>query len=113
MKEFTLYPAEGREALSQEEVRAAVENAVAEYKGSGKRILLIVPDYTRYHSNAGLIANTIYHALPDCQVELLEALGTHLPMTEEQLREMFGDSIPMDAYIAHDFRNGIEVVGTV
>ena len=112
MKEFSLYPAEGREALSQEEVRSAVEEAVAEYKGSGKRILLVVPDYTRYHSNAGLIANTIYHALPDCQVELLEALGTHLPMTKEECADMYGD-IPFECFISHDWRHDVVKLGEV
>ena len=46
-------------------------------------------------------------------VKVLPALGTHLPMTEEQLKEMFGNTIPMDAYLVHDFRNSIEVVGIV
>ena len=69
MKEFNLYPAEGSQVLSQDEVKQAIAEAVSEYVGTGSRILLIVPDYTRYHSNAGLIANTIYHTLADCDVE--------------------------------------------
>lgn len=112
MKGFSMYPAEGCPALTQEEVRAAIEGAVAEYKGSGKRILLIVPDYTRYHSNAGLIANTIYHALPDCQVDLLEALGTHVAMTKEECADMYGD-IPFEKFISHDWRNDVVKLGEV
>ena len=48
MNKFNLYPGEGLSALTQDEVKAAVADAVAEYKGTGKRILLIIPDYTRY-----------------------------------------------------------------
>lgn len=80
-----------------------------------KSVLLLPPDITRVHSGAGLITACYYEELTTrgCAVKVMPALGTHLPMTEEQLKEMFGDSIPMDAYLNHDFRNGIEVVGTV
>ena len=35
------------------------------------------PDYTRFHSNSGLITNIYYHALVDmgCEVDILPALG--------------------------------------
>ena len=46
MKKFNLYPREGLSALTQEEVKAAVADAVSEYKGSGKRVLLIDDVYT-------------------------------------------------------------------
>ena len=81
MKELNLYAREGTACLSTEEIRQAVADSVSEYVGSGKKLLLIVPDYTRYHSNAGLIANTIYHTLADCQVELIEALGLQMDRT--------------------------------
>ena len=47
MKKFNLYPREGLSALTQEEVKAAVADAVSEYKGSGKRVLLIDSDMRR------------------------------------------------------------------
>ncbi len=110
MKELSLYPA--GEYLSQDEVRAAVAESVAEYAGTGSKILLIVPDYTRYHSNAGLIANTIYHALPDCKIDLLQALGTHVPMTREEVADMYGD-IPFEKFIPHDWRHDVVKLGEV
>ena len=112
MKEFNLYPAAGSDHLSQDEVKQAIAASVAEYSGTGSRILLIVPDYTRYHSNAGLIANTIYHALPDCEVELLQALGTHVPMTREECADMYGD-IPFEKFIPHDWRHDVVKLGEV
>ena len=112
MKQFDLYPREGANALTSEEIKAAVRDAVSEYVGSGKRVLLIVPDYTRYHSNAGLIANTIYHTLTGCEVELLQALGTHVPMTEWECSDMYGD-IPFEKFIPHDWRNDVVKLGEV
>ena len=79
-----------------------------------KRVLLVVPDFTRYHSNAGFITNTYYHALMNtgCQVDLLVALGTHKPMTEAECREMYGD-IPFDKFISHSWRTDVINLGDV
>ena len=69
-------------------------------------MLLLIPDYTRYHSNGGKIANILYHLLQDtCQVDLLEALGTHQPMTPEQIADMYGD-IPQERFIAQQLAHG-------
>ena len=111
MKDLSLYAAEGG-FLSKEEVAQAVQEAVGAYANTGSRVLLIIPDYTRYHSNAGLIANTIYHTLTGCEVELLEALGTHFPMTERECSDMYGD-IPFEKFIPHDWRNDIVKLGEV
>lgn len=112
MKEVKLYPPDGADHLTSEEIRQAVSEAVSEYVGTGSRVLLIVPDFTRYYSNAGLIANTIYHTLADCDVELLEALGSHSSMTERQCREMYGD-IPFEKFVPHDWRNDVVKLGRV
>ena len=111
MKELCLYAAEGG-FLSNGEVAQAVREAVGAYANTGSRVLLVVPDYTRYHSNAGLIANTIYHTLTGCDVELLQALGTHFPMTERECADMYGD-IPFEKFIPHDWRNDVVKLGEV
>lgn len=79
-----------------------------------KRVLIIPPDYTRFHSNAGWITNVYYHALTDrgVQVDILPALGTHEPVTREQCASMFGD-IPFEKLIVHDWRNDIVKLGEV
>jgi len=99
--------------ISHEEVTGLVKKHIADH--DWKSVLLLPPDISRFHSGAGLITACYYEELTarGCAVKVLPALGTHLPMTEDQLREMFGDGIPMDAYLVHDFRNSIEVVGTV
>ena len=80
-----------------------------------RSVLLIPPDITRSHSGAGPITALYYEELTKrgCYVKVLPALGTHVPMTEAELRRMFGDAIPMDAYLTHDFRASIDPVGVV
>ena len=69
------------------------------------RVLIIPPDITRFHSYAGRITNMYYHELNDCcEIDILPALGTHVPMPDDELKEMFGD-IPLDKFIIHDWRN--------
>lgn len=99
--------------IPNEDVLQLVKKHVADH--DWKRVLLLPPDISRFHSGAGLITACYYGELTrnGASVKVMPALGTHLPMTEEQLREMFGDSIPMDAYLVHDFRNSIEAIGTV
>ncbi|NLC26635.1 MAG: DUF2088 domain-containing protein [Fastidiosipila sp.] len=112
MKNVILY-GQDEAGLSPEEIRESLILALSEYKGSGKKILLAVPDFTRFHSNAGLIANIIYHELSDsCQVDLLPALGTHVPMTRSECAKMYGD-IPYDKFIEHNWRTGVVKLGQV
>ena len=78
---------EREEGLSAEEIRQALLQALE--GRAAKKVLIIPPDFTRYHSNAGLISNILYHELTErgAEVDLLPALGTHAPMTEEQIRD--------------------------
>ena len=71
------------------------------------------PDFTRYHSNAGYITNFYYHLLKDkAQVDIIPALGTHAPMTQEECAKMFGD-IPYDKFVVHNWREDVITIGTV
>lgn len=78
-----------------------------------KKVLLIPPDITRYHSNAGMITQTYYHLLKDkAIVDILPALGTHDPMTKNEVIDMYGD-IPFERFIVHRWRTDIVKVGEV
>lgn len=78
-----------------------------------KKVLLIPPDFTRFHSNAGLITNLYYHLLKDmAQVDILPALGTHEPMSSAEIDEMYFD-IPHQNFIVHNWREDIIHVGEV
>lgn len=103
---------ENEEGLQREEIRSALLQAL---EGRAlKKVLIIPPDFTRFHSNAGLITNICYHELTDrgVSVEILPALGTHAPMTEEQILAMFGD-LPPEAFSVHDWRKDVVRIGEV
>jgi nickel-dependent lactate racemase len=98
--------------ISDAELAAAIEESAADC-GDVRKLLLIVPDFTRYHSNGGRIANLYYHLFKDkCQVDLLVALGTHVPMTAEECQAMYGD-IPYHRFVMHNWRTGIKRLGVV
>lgn len=112
MKGQVVYAPKGGK-IDNAQLRQILTDALSDCKDQLKKVLLLVPDYTRFHSNAGAIANTIYHLLKDhCQVDLLEALGTHVPMTREQIASMYGD-IPEERFIVHNWRTGVVKIGTV
>ena len=107
-----LYHAKAEQGLTADEIRSAL---VCSLEGKApKKALLLPPDYTRYHSNAGFITNVYYHLLTDmgCQVDLIPALGTHVPVTEEEDADMFGD-IPFDQFIPHNWRTDVVRLGEV
>ncbi len=82
---------------------------------SSSRVLILPPDHTRLNSMAGPITAILYEKLTaeGVQVDILPTLGTHNPMTDAQLRMMFGDSIPLDAFKVHDWRNEVVEKGVI
>ena len=110
MEQF--YYAKDESGLSREEIRAALQ---ASLEGrTVKKALIIPPDFTRFHSQAGLITNIYYHLLTDagCQVDVMPALGTHEPVSKEQWPVMFGD-VPYENMIVHDWRHDVVKIGEV
>jgi hypothetical protein len=56
--------------LSRDDIGQALESSLAPLRGSLRKVLLIPPDFTRFHSNAGLITQLLYEMLfPACQVD--------------------------------------------
>ncbi len=98
--------------LTREELREAL---IRSLEGRTlKKVLLIPPDFTRLHSNAGLITNIYYHTLRErgCEVDILPALGTHLPVTQEEAAVMFGD-IPYEKFLVHNWRTDVTQLGQI
>ena len=98
--------------LSSEEIRAALLQSL-----EGRRlrkVLILPPDFTRFHSGAGFITNVYYHALVDAgvRVDVLPALGTHVPVTESQWVRMFGD-VPYERMLVHNWRTDVVKLGEV
>ena len=78
-----------------------------------KKILIIPPDFTRFYSMSGKITSMLYKKLKDiCTIDILPALGTHMPMTDKELDEMF-EGIPHDRFFIHDWKKDVVKIGEV
>jgi len=101
-------------ALGAEEKLALLKEAIAKINKPLHKVLIIPPDFTRLNSNAGLLTAMFYDILsPTAQVDIMPALGTHFPMTEHEIRAMFGDKIPLERFFVHDWRNDVRTLGEV
>lgn len=99
--------------ISDIELRKRLKESLSD-KGPLKKVLLIPPDFTRFHSQAGKITAMYYEMLKtDCVVDILPALGTHDPMSEPEIREMYGDKIPLDRFIVHNWKTDVVKIGEV
>lgn len=101
------------EFICDEKLREILESTLAPVRTSLKKVLLLPPDFTRFHSNAGRITWHLWDMLKDtCHVDIMPALGTHVPVTEQEAQKMFGD-IPFERFIVHNWRSDVVKVGTV
>ena len=83
------FEAKDNNGFSDSEINAAIKQAIADL-GPLKKVLLIPPDITRLNAYAGPITKMYYDALPaDCEVEIMPALGTHMPMNKEEIEFVF------------------------
>ncbi len=79
-----------------------------------ERLLLLPPDHTRLYSQAGRITAALWRLLSDrVAIDVMPALGTHHPMKPAQLRMMFGEEIPLERFIAHNWRDDLEPLGVI
>ena len=76
-------------AFSPEEVREALF-ASLDRLGEKKRVLAVPPDFTRFHSQAGLLTEMAWEYYGKRLTDVLPAIGTHYPMTDEEIETMFG-----------------------
>lgn len=98
--------------LGRTDVKELLTQALSEW-GDAKKVLVIPPDFTRFHSGSGEITCVLYELLKDrAEFEALPALGTHRPMTEKELKTMF-PTVPPDRFLVHDWRGGLRHLGDV
>ena len=98
------------EGLSDQAIREGLIQMLE--RCPAKRVLIIPPDFTRFFSKAGFITNVCYHYYAErgAQVDILPALGTHVPVTHGQAAEMFGD-VPFERFIEHNWRTDVVKLG--
>ena len=108
-----LYFARGSktDVITPDQIKAALAK-VFDAMGPRKRVLAIPPDYTRLNSYAGPITSMVNDYFGDRLTDVMPALGTHSPMTEEQIASMY-QGIPLEKFRVHDWRNDVVTVGEV
>ena len=80
--------------------------------GPRKKVLVVPPDFTRFHSRSGEITTLVYKYYKENLKDILPALGTHVPMTDSELSEMYRD-VPKELFRIHDWRKDIVTTGTI
>ena len=75
--------------MSAAEIKAGFFEALGKL-GGRKRVLAVPPDFTRFHSQAGVLTEMAWEYYGDKLADVLPALGTHTAMSEEQIATMFG-----------------------
>jgi nickel-dependent lactate racemase len=98
-------------AFSSDELKKVVFAALDKL-GRREKILAIPPDFTRFHSRAGELTRYVYEYYGDGLTDILPALGTHFPMTGEEITKMF-PGIPPSLFRVHNWREDVVTVGTV
>lgn len=97
--------------LSHEEIKHALCDSF-EKIGKRNKVLAIPPDFTRSHSQAGLLTRLSWQYYGDKLTDILPALGTHAPMSQNEISQMFGD-IPKHLFREHRWRTDIVTLGEV
>lgn len=103
---------ENKAGLTDAEMKEALK---ASLEGKNlKKVLLLPPDFTRMYSYAGRLTAMYYELLsPTCEVDIMPALGTHVPMTEEEWLAFFGEGVPFSKMIVHNWRTDVVKLGEV
>ena len=98
-------------SLLREDLKKGLFEAL-DKMGAKQKVLAIPPDYTRLPSKAGDLTEFTWEYFGEKLTDVLPALGTHTPMTMEQISHMFG-KLPTDLIRDHDWRNDVITLGTV
>lgn len=110
---MTLYLATGSPTteLTDDELRAGLDSCFRQL-GDRRRVLALPPDFTRFNSRAGLLTCMTYDYYGDRLVDVMPALGTHVPMPDWQLAKMF-PTLPKALIREHRWRDDVVTIGEV
>ncbi len=97
--------------ISSNELEYGLYSALVKL-GPRKWVLVVPPDFTRFHSRSGEITTLLYKYYRENLKDILPALGTHVPMAENEIGEMFKE-VPKDLFRVHDWRKDVVTVGTI
>mmetsp|Transcript_16298 Transcript_16298/g.37689 ORF Transcript_16298/g.37689 Transcript_16298/m.37689 type:complete len:494 (+) Transcript_16298:493-1974(+) len=115
-------------SITDEELRSAIFGFL-DSRGDRNDVLILPPDFTRFHSRSGVIVQHIseyYNFTPSSSspsesgivsspsIEIIPALGTHAPMSHDQIEKMFGRSLATadpSPFVVHNWREDVVTIG--
>ncbi|MDR3742066.1 MAG: lactate racemase domain-containing protein [Terracidiphilus sp.] len=97
--------------LSLADMEAHLQGAL-DALGARQRVLVVPPDFTRFHSQAGVLTQVAWRYYGNRLAAILPALGTHVAMPTAQREKMFG-AIPAELFCVHNWRTDITTLGEV
>jgi nickel-dependent lactate racemase len=99
------------DALSIDDLKEGILS-VLEKLGSKKKVLVIPPDITRFYSYSGILTKFIYQYYKDALKDILPSIGTHFPMTKEEIERMY-EGVPGSLFRVHNWRKDLHTLGEV
>jgi nickel-dependent lactate racemase len=109
-----IFAAGGPDSSLGAEARRGAVRAALEHASDPSRTLILPPDGTRPHAGAGTLTRMLCEELPGrATVHVMPALGTHRPMSRDELAVMFGTGLPADAFREHRWREDLLRLGSV
>ena len=108
-----LYFAKGseNESISNAQLKEFIFSTLQKL-GDRKKVLAVPPDFTRYHSQAGIITKLVYDFYKEKLVDVLPATGTHYPVNQKEREMMFG-SVPANLFREHKWKQDLTNLGEV
>jgi nickel-dependent lactate racemase len=108
-----LYFAKGseNESISNAQLKEFIFSTLQKL-GDRKKVLAVPPDFTRFHSQAGIITEFVYDYYHEKLVDVLPATGTHYRVNQKEREMMFG-SVPANLFREHKWKQDLTNLGEV
>jgi len=97
--------------LSAEDLKKGLYSALDKL-GNLKKVLAIGPDITRLCSRAGELTYMAWQYYGGRLTDVLPAVGTHFPMTETEIKRMYGQT-PLNLFRKYNWRTDTVTLGRV
>lgn len=95
--------------LTEDDLRAGVAKALESFSDR-RKVIAVPPDVTRSASRAGVLTRLAYEELGDRFQAVLPALGTHVPMSDEEIEHMYA-GVPKSLFKVHNWREDVITLG--
>ena len=100
-----------KDVITSEDMRQGLYEAL-EKLGKRNKVMVLPPDFTRFHSRAGDLTEMTWDYYQDKLTDVMPALGTHSPMRTDQISRMFG-KMPNTLIREHRWRDDLVTLGEV